>query len=123
MTTTAQLSLSKRVSNLKPSITLALNSRAKALKASGVDILGFAAGEPDFDTPQPIKDAAIQAMLDGQTKYVPTLGDMLSRQCIADKLTRENNIQGLTGEHVAITREVKKVELLTARLLQELNAK
>jgi len=103
MTTTTQLTLSKRVSYLKPSITLALNSRAKALKASGVDILGFAAGEPDFDTPQPIKDAAIQAMLDGQTKYVPTLGDMPSRQCVADKLTRENNIQGLTGEHVAIT--------------------
>ena len=102
MTTQTQLSLSRRVSNLKPSITLALNSRAKALKASGVDILGFAAGEPDFDTPQPIKDAAIKAMLDGQTKYVPTLGDMASRQCVADKLTNENNIPGLTGEHVAI---------------------
>jgi aspartate aminotransferase len=98
--------LSNRVSNLKPSITVALNNRAKALKASGVDVLGFAAGEPDFDTPQPIKDAAIKAMLEGQTKYVPTLGDMPTRQCIADKLSRENNIPGLDGddrgEHVAI---------------------
>jgi len=102
MTTTTQLSLSKRVSNLKPSITVALNNRAKALKASGVDVLGFAAGEPDFDTPQPIKDAAIKAMQDGQTKYVPTLGDMPTRQCIADKLSNENNIPELTGEHVAI---------------------
>ncbi len=94
--------LSRRVSGLKPSITVALNNRAKALKASGVDVLGFAAGEPDFDTPRPIKDAAIKAMLDGQTKYMPTLGDMQTRQCIADKLETENNIQGLTGEHIAI---------------------
>lgn len=105
-TTTHMPSLSRRVSNLKPSITVALNNRAKALKASGVDVLGFAAGEPDFDTPQPIKDAAIKALLDGQTKYVPTLGDMPTRQCIADKLSRENNIPGFDGddrgEHVAI---------------------
>jgi len=102
MTTTTHLSLSRRVSNLKPSITVALNNRAKALKASGVDVLGYAAGEPDFDTPQPIKDAAIKAMLDGHTKYTPTLGDMPTRQCIADKLANENHISGLTGEHVAI---------------------
>ena len=94
--------LSRRVSGLKPSITVALNNRAKAMKAAGVDVLGFAAGEPDFDTPQPIKDAAIKAMLAGETKYTPTLGDMKTRQCVADKLTRENNIKGLTGEHVAI---------------------
>ncbi|MDF1809871.1 MAG: pyridoxal phosphate-dependent aminotransferase [Phycisphaerales bacterium] len=101
-TTSSSLTLSDRVSNLKPSITVALNNRAKALKASGVDVLGFAAGEPDFDTPQPIKDAAIKAMLDGQTKYVPTLGDMNTRECIANKLVTENNILGLTGEHIAI---------------------
>ncbi len=94
--------LSRRVSTLKPSITVALNSRAKALKASGVDVLGFAAGEPDFDTPRPIKDAAIKAMLDGQTKYTPTLGDMVTRDCIANKLVTENGIAGLTGEHIAI---------------------
>ncbi|PCI10041.1 aspartate aminotransferase [bacterium] len=98
----SNLTLSRRVSTLKPSITVALNSRAKALKASGVDILGFAAGEPDFDTPQPIKDAAIKAMLDGQTKYTPTLGDMKTRECIANKLVNENGIAGLTGEHIAI---------------------
>ena len=94
--------LSRRVSTLKPSITVALNNRAKALKASGVDVLGYAAGEPDFDTPQPIKDAAIKSMLAGHTKYTPTLGDMPTRQCIADKLVNENHIPGLTGEHVAI---------------------
>ena len=100
--TTDQLSLSRRVANLKPSITVALNNRAKAMKASGVDVLGFAAGEPDFDTPEPIKQAAIKAMLDGQTKYMPTLGDMKTRSCVAEKLERENGIQGLSGEHVAI---------------------
>ncbi len=94
--------LSRRVLNLKPSITVALNNRAKALKASGVDVLGFAAGEPDFDTPKPIKDAAIKALLNGQTKYMPTLGDMATRECIAHKLVTENNIAGLTGEHIAI---------------------
>lgn len=101
-TTSGSIDLSKRVSSLKPSITVGLNNRAKAMKASGVDVLGFAAGEPDFDTPQPIKDAAIKALREGQTKYVPTLGDMATRECIAKKLTEENGIPGLTGEHVAI---------------------
>lgn len=101
-TQSAALDLARRVNELKPSITVALNNKAKAMKADGIDVLGFAAGEPDFDTPQVIKDAAIKALNDGQTKYTPTLGDMPTRQCIADKLSRENNIPGLTGEHVAI---------------------
>ncbi len=99
----SKLTLSDRVSGLQPSVTLALTSRAKALKASGVDVLGFAAGEPDFDTPQPIKDAAIKALQDGQTKYMPVVGEMTTRECIANKLTTENKIQGLTGEHIAIS--------------------
>lgn len=94
--------LSRRVSSLNPSVTVALNNRAKALKASGVDVLGFAAGEPDFDTPQPIKQAAIDAMLAGQTKYMPTLGDMPTRDAIARKLADENKIPGITGNHVGI---------------------
>lgn len=103
MTTQASdLQLSNRVNDLKPSITVALNNKAKAMKADGIDVLGFAAGEPDFDTPRAIKDAAIRALNEGQTKYTPTLGDMPTRQCIADKLTSENGIPGLTGEHVAI---------------------
>ena len=63
-------SLSNRVSTLKPSITVALNNRAKAMKASGGDVLGFAAGEPDFDTPDHIKDAAIAAIRRGETTPV-----------------------------------------------------
>lgn len=97
------LSLSARVRSLKPSVTVALTNRAKALKKSGKDVLIFAAGEPDFDTPQAIKQAAIDALLAGQTKYAPTLGDMETREVIAQKLTRENGIPGLTGEHVGIS--------------------
>jgi len=96
------LHLSKRVSSLKPSVTVAFTNRAKQLRADGVDVLIFAAGEPDFDTPEPIKDAAIRAMKAGQTKYMPTLGDMVTRNAVAEKLTRENGLAGVTGEHVAI---------------------
>ncbi|GJM19682.1 MAG: aminotransferase [Phycisphaeraceae bacterium] len=103
----SELHLSNRVSSLKPSVTVAFTNRAKALRASGEDVLIFAAGEPDFDTPEPIKDAAIKAMKAGETKYKPTLGDMPTRDAIAKKLTEENGIGlsvegGLTGEHVAI---------------------
>lgn len=94
--------LSQRVSSLKPSVTVALNNRAKAMKASGVDVLGFAAGEPDFDTPRSIKQAAIDSLLAGDTKYTPTMGDMATRNAVAKKFTEENGIPGLTGEHIAI---------------------
>ena len=97
------LSLSARVKSLKPSVTVAFTNRAKALKKSGKDVLIFAAGEPDFDTPQVVKQAAIDALLAGQTKYTPTLGDMETREAIAAKLTNENGIPGLTGEHVGIS--------------------
>jgi aspartate aminotransferase len=96
------LSLSNRVKSLKPSVTVAFTNRAKALKKSGQDVLIFAAGEPDFDTPEVIKESAIAAMRAGQTKYMPTLGDMETRETIARKLSEENGIPGLTGEHVAI---------------------
>lgn len=94
--------LSQRVSSLKPSVTVALNNRAKALKASGVDVLGFAAGEPDFDTPRSVKQAAIDSLLAGDTKYTPTMGDMATRNAVARKFTTENHIPGLTGDHIAI---------------------
>lgn len=95
-------SLSRRVLDLKPSATLGVTNRAKALKRQGVDVVSFAAGEPDFDTPEAIKRAAIEALRAGQTKYMPTLGDPETRGVIAEKLARENGIAGLTGEHVGI---------------------
>ncbi len=66
--------LSKRVANLAPSATLAINSKFKALVAQGIDVIGFGAGEPDFDTPEPIKQAARDALDQGFTKYTPTPG-------------------------------------------------
>jgi len=96
------LEISRRVAALKPSVTVAFTNRAKQMRSAGVDVLGFAAGEPDFDTPQVIKEAAIEAMLAGQTKYCPTLGDMKTRETIAHKLVTENGISGLTGNHIAI---------------------
>ena len=94
--------LSPRVINLKPSVTVAFMNRAKNMKAQGLDVLSFAAGEPDFDTPQPIKDAAIKALLAGQTKYMPTLGDAETRKVIAKKFVEENGIPGVTADHITI---------------------
>jgi aspartate aminotransferase len=69
-----EISLSRRLSKIAPSPTLALTAKVKALKAKGEDIVGFAAGEPDFDTPEPIKEACIQALREGFTKYTATGG-------------------------------------------------
>jgi aspartate aminotransferase len=66
--------LSQRAQNIKPSPTLAIEAKAKALKAQGVDIISFGAGEPDFDTPENIKKAAQQAITNGFTKYCPVAG-------------------------------------------------
>ena len=68
--------LSARAASLKPSATLAITAKEKALRAQGLDIVGFGAGEPDFDTPTHIKKAAIDAMLDGFTKYTPVGGTL-----------------------------------------------
>ncbi|MDX2131363.1 MAG: pyridoxal phosphate-dependent aminotransferase [Planctomycetota bacterium] len=96
------LDISRRVKSLKPSVTVAFMNRAKTMQRQGLDVLSFAAGEPDFDTPDVIKDAAIAALRAGQTKYMPTLGDPESRAAIAEKFTRENAIPHCTADHVAI---------------------
>jgi aspartate aminotransferase len=84
--------ISRRAAALAPSLTLAIDSKAKAMKAEGQDVVGFGAGEPDFDTPQHIKDAAIKALNDGFTKYTPSSGIPELRQAIADKFKRENGL-------------------------------
>lgn len=98
----APRTLAPRVVNLKPSVTVAFMNRAKNMKAQGLDVLSFAAGEPDFDTPDAIKESAIAALRAGQTKYMPTLGDQATRQAIADKFTKDNGIPGLTADHITI---------------------
>jgi len=84
--------ISQRAASLSPSLTLVIDSKAKAMKAAGEDVVGFGAGEPDFDTPQHIKDACAKALADGFTKYTPAAGIPELRQAIADKHKRENGL-------------------------------
>src|ERR1051325_7460772 len=84
--------ISQRASSLSPSLTLAIDPKAKQMKAEGQDVVGFGAGEPDFDTPQHIKDAAIKALNEGFTKYTPSSGIPELRQAIADKFKRDNGL-------------------------------
>jgi aspartate aminotransferase len=84
--------ISQRAASLTPSLTLAIDAKAKAMKAAGEDVVGFGAGEPDFDTPQHIKDAAAKALAAGFTKYTPSSGLMELRQAVADKFKRENGL-------------------------------
>jgi aspartate aminotransferase len=84
--------ISEKAASLAPSLTLAIDSKAKQMKAEGLDVVGFGAGEPDFDTPQHIKDAAAKALADGFTKYTPSSGIPELRQAIADKFKRENGL-------------------------------
>ena len=84
--------ISQRAASLSPSLTLAIDAKAKQMKADGQDVVGFGAGEPDFDTPQHIKDAAIKALNEGFTKYTPSSGIPELRQAIADKFKRENGL-------------------------------
>jgi aspartate aminotransferase len=86
------MQLAQRIKSIKPSPTLALNARAKALAAQGVDVAGFVAGEPDFDTPDFIKQAAIDALKAGFTKYTPTSGIPELREAICAKLQRDNQL-------------------------------
>src|SRR6266849_6723503 len=84
--------LAKRATTLTPSLTLAIDAKAKQMKADGVDIYSFGAGEPDFDTPQHIKDAAARALAEGFTKYTPSSGIPELRAAIAEKLKKENGL-------------------------------
>ena len=84
--------LSPWAKGISPSPTLAVDAKAKALKAEGKDVCGFGAGEPDFDTPDFIKDACIEALRAGQTKYCPAPGLPALRQAIADKYARDNGV-------------------------------
>ncbi|HDO34489.1 MAG TPA: aminotransferase class I/II-fold pyridoxal phosphate-dependent enzyme, partial [Chromatiales bacterium] len=86
-------SLSERVQRIKPSPTLTVSTRAAELRAAGRKVIGLGAGEPDFDTPEPIKEAAIRAIRDGFTKYTPVDGIPSLKMAIADKFARENDLR------------------------------
>jgi aspartate aminotransferase len=86
------MEISERAAQLTPSLTLSIDSKAKAMKAEGIDVCGFGAGEPDFDTPEHIKAAAIEALQAGFTKYTPSSGIPELRQAISEKLQADNGL-------------------------------
>jgi len=88
-----KMKVSKRAQAVPDSATLAVSSRAKELKAKGLDVITFGAGEPDFDTPDYIKDAAVEALKAGQTKYTAARGIVELRTIIAEKLWKENGLK------------------------------
>ncbi len=85
--------IAKRVAGLTASATLAVDAKAKALKAEGVDVIGFGAGEPDFDTPEHIKVAGVKAITSGQTKYTPATGTNEMKAAVAKKFKEENGLE------------------------------
>ncbi|MBE9198641.1 MULTISPECIES: pyridoxal phosphate-dependent aminotransferase [unclassified Nodularia (in: cyanobacteria)] len=96
------MKLAARVSKVNPSLTLAIAAKAKAMKAEGIDVCSFSAGEPDFDTPAHIKAAAAKALESGKTKYGPAAGEPKLREAIAQKLKTENGLD-YQSENVIVT--------------------
>ncbi len=96
------MNLASRVGQVKPSITLTISAKAKAMKAEGIDVCSFSAGEPDFASPAHVVAAAKQALDDGKTKYGAAAGEPLLRQAIARKLNEENNLP-YAAENVIVT--------------------
>ena len=100
--------ISDSLKRIKPSPTIAVTQKARELKASGKDVIGLGAGEPDFDTPDNIKEAAIKAIKDGDTKYTTVDGTQILKEAIVNKFKRENNLDyttdqitvGAGGKHV-----------------------
>jgi aspartate aminotransferase len=92
------MELSERATSLTPSLTLSIDSKAKSMLANGQDVCGFGAGEPDFDTPEHIKQAAIEALQQGFTKYTPSSGTPDLRQAISDKFKEDNGLNYKPGQ-------------------------
>jgi len=86
------MKIANRMENLSPSVTMAITALARELKAQGKDILSFSAGEPDFDTPEVIKQAAIKAITEGHTKYTAVEGIIPTKQAIINKLKKDHNL-------------------------------
>ncbi|HTY53672.1 MAG TPA: pyridoxal phosphate-dependent aminotransferase [Candidatus Binataceae bacterium] len=113
------LRLNRRVAALKPSATLAMEARAGELKQSGVDIISLAAGEPDFDTPERIKEAARKAMAAGATKYTPAAGIRELKQAICAKLKRDNGLDYKPTEVMAAAGGKQAIYNVVASLFDE----
>ncbi len=92
--------MNARIASIKPSVTLGITAKAKAMKAEGQDVFSFAAGEPDFDTPENIKKAAAEALARGETKYSPASGAADLKAAIVDKLKKDNGLEYDAGQIV-----------------------
>lgn len=92
------MNLSKKAGNISPSITLSITAKANELKAQGIDVVSFGAGEPDFNTPQNIINAAIKAMQDGKTKYTPAGGILKLKKTICKKFKEDNGLDYTTDQ-------------------------
>jgi len=101
------LTLNPRVDSLKPSKTMALTDLATSLREQGIDVIGLAAGEPDFDTPKPIIDAGIEALRTGVTRYSPNAGVLKLRTAICEKLLKENGLS-YTPEEIVLSNGAKQ---------------
>ena len=85
-------SVSTRCAAIAPSPTLEIDAKAVAMREAGINVIGFGAGQPDFDTPQHIKDAAIKAINDGKTKYTPASGILDLKKAVVEKFQRDNGL-------------------------------
>lgn len=100
------LHVSNKAQGISPSPTLAIDAKFKAMKAEGIDAVGFGAGEPDFDTPQNIKEAAVRAIQSGVTKYTPASGTPALKKAICEKLLRDNGL-AYTPEQIVVSNGAK----------------
>lgn len=98
-----QTKLSTWAANIAPSPTLAVDAKAKELKAAGEDVCGFGAGEPDFDTPEFIKEACAKALADGKTKYAPAPGIPELRAALAEKYRTDNGVEGVEPAQIVVS--------------------
>lgn len=100
------MKLAKRVSDIAESVTLAITSRAKKMVKEGIDVVNFAAGEPDFDTPMHIKAAAMEAIKSGFTKYTPSSGMVELREAISQKFKKDNGL-GYSASQIIVSSGAK----------------
>jgi len=111
--------LSRKASQITPSPTLAIDAKAKQMKSEGIDIIGFGAGEPDFDTPGHIKEAAIAAINEGFTKYTPASGIPELKEAVCDKFLKDNGLRYSPGQVVISNGAKHSLDNVFAALLNE----
>ncbi|ALJ56591.1 Aspartate aminotransferase [Candidatus Xiphinematobacter sp. Idaho Grape] len=102
------MDISSRLKELAPSLTLAIDSKSKAMKASGIDIYGFGTGEPDFDTPEHIKAAAVSALEEGCTKYTTSSGLFELRKAISEKFRLDNHLEYNPDSQIVVSNGAKQ---------------